>query len=91
MARFVRLRNLIVNIETIAVVRPIGPDEVMVVTTAGHSGSVDGEDAVHLLAYLIDEALRPLASEYALHHARSWIKKTASVSASETEEDGDDE
>jgi hypothetical protein len=80
-----------VNVETIAVVRPINPNEVMVVTTAGHSGSVDGEDAVNLLAYLIDEAMRPFASEYALRYARSWIKKTAPVSAGETEEDADDE
>jgi hypothetical protein len=86
-ARFVLLRNLIVNVETIAVVRPISPDEVVVVTTAGHSGSVDGEDAVELLAYLIDEATSPFPSHFAMELARQWLQETSPVSAGEKEED----
>jgi hypothetical protein len=90
-ARFLHLRNLIVNVETIAVVRPINPDVVMVVTTAGHNGYVDGEDAVDLLAYLIDEATNPFPSHYAMELARAWLQETSPVSAGETEEDADDE
>jgi hypothetical protein len=89
-ARFVLLRNLIVNVETIAVVRPISPDKVMVVSI-GHSEYLDGEDAVDLLAYLVDEATTPFPSYYATEIARAWLQETSPVSAGETEEDADDE
>jgi hypothetical protein len=77
MARFVRLRSVILNLESVAVVRPIGPDTVTVITTLGYSEHLEGEDAHDLLAYLLDEAINPVPTLAAEQLAYAWLRANA--------------
>jgi hypothetical protein len=73
MARFVRLNSMIVNLDAVAVIRPVGPDTVTVISTLGHVEYVEGQDAVDLVAYVIAQATRPVPSGADEMVARAWI------------------
>jgi hypothetical protein len=78
MSRFVRLSSLILNLDAVAVIRPMGPDTVTVVSTLGHVEYIEGQDAVDLIAYVIAQATRPVPSGADEVAARAWINERVS-------------
>jgi len=78
MSRFLRLSSMIVNLDSVAVIRPVGPDTVTIISTLGHVEYVEGQDAVDLVAYVIGQAVRPVPSGADEMAARSWINERVS-------------
>jgi hypothetical protein len=95
MARFLLLRKLFVNLETVAFVRPIRSDMAAVVTALGHVEYVEGDDAVDLVAYFIAQSdTDPNSREpddFAMEIARGWLRVASRVRAFKAEKDADDE
>lgn len=81
MTRFLRLRTVILNLDAIAVIRPVGTDTVSVVTTLGYTEYLEGDDAIDLLAYVLDGAVRPVPSGAHTQLAHAWL------AASQTHDD----
>jgi hypothetical protein len=73
MTRFLRLRTVVLNLEAIAVIRPVGPDTVSVVTTLGYTEYLEGDDATDLLAYVLDGAARPVPSGAHIQLVHAWL------------------
>jgi hypothetical protein len=73
MTRFLRLRTVLLNLDAIAVIRPAGPDTVSVVTTLGYTEYLEGDDAIDLLAYVLDGAVRPVPSGAHIQLAHAWM------------------
>jgi hypothetical protein len=95
MARFLLLRKLFVNLEAVAVVRPIRSDMAAVVTAQGHVEYVEGDDAVDLVAYFIAQSdtdpNRIEPDGLAMEIARGWLRVASRIRAFKTDEDADDE
>ena len=94
MARFLLLRKLFVNLDTVAFVRPIRPDMAAVVTPLAHVEYVEGDDAVDLVARFIAQSDTDTNTiehdDLAMEIARAWLRVASRVRAFKTEEDGDD-
>jgi hypothetical protein len=69
---------MIVNLDAVAVIRPVGPDTVTVVSTLGHVEYIEGQDAIDLVAYVIGLAARPVPSGADEIVARAWITERLS-------------
>lgn len=79
MARFVRLRSAVVNLETIAVIRPLAPDSVTVITTLGYTEHFAGEDAIALLALVLPQAVTPVPSIAEEQLAQAWLQTNTAL------------
>jgi hypothetical protein len=76
MAQFVRLSRSLLNVELVAVVRPISADTVAVVTSLGHTEYYEGQDARDILAFLLDMATSPNPSPFSVQVADVWLQET---------------
>jgi len=87
MTRFLRLRTVILNLDAIAVIRPVGPDTVSVVTTLGYTEYLEGDDAIDLLAYVLDGAARPVPSGADIQLAHAWLAQSQAHDECEHDEE----
>ena len=78
MARFVRLRSAVVNLDTVAVVRPLAADAVTLITTLGYTEHLEGQDAIDLLAFVFREAVAPVTTLDQEQLAHAWLDASAS-------------
>ncbi|MCS7256279.1 MAG: hypothetical protein RMJ05_03895 [Thermomicrobium sp.] len=79
MARFVRLRTAIVNLDTVAVIRPLAADAVTLVTTLGYTEHLEGEDAIDFLALVFREAVAPVTTVDQEQLVHAWLGLNAPV------------
>lgn len=86
MARFVRLRSAVVNLDAVAVIRPLAPDAVTLITTLGYTEHLEGEDAIDFLAVVFREAMTPTTTLNQEQFARAWLDASASHGEFEQEE-----
>jgi hypothetical protein len=76
MARFIRLSRSVLNLELVAVVRPISNDTVAVITSLGHTEYYEGQDARDILAFLLDMATNPVPTSFSMQVADVWLQET---------------
>ena len=87
MARFVRLRKVVVNLDAVAVIRPEWPDNVTLITTLGYTERLEGEDAVDFLAFVFREAVTPVNTVEYEQLAHAWLNENAAHVSWEEERD----
>jgi len=75
MARFVRLRSAVVNLDAVAVIRPLAPDAITVVTVLGYTEHLEGQDAIDFLAVVIREAVAPITTANQEQLAHAWLSQ----------------
>lgn len=75
MARFLRLQNVVLNLDTIACIRPLSEDAVTVVTAFGYTENLEGEDAIALLSYIFREAIAPVSDIGEEQLAHAWLSQ----------------